>query len=119
MKHDEIREGINTLVFATPRPKWVSYFKSLMPAGQQLETTPLDMAAARQHHMDRIRKARDRALEALDSPWMQAIEAGDQEAAAEIAQVKQALRDIPQTFNLSGAQTPAALMALWPPQIPK
>lgn len=50
MKHDEIQDGINTLVFSPPRPKWVSYFKSLMPAGQQLETTPLNMAAARQHH---------------------------------------------------------------------
>ena len=81
-------------------------------------TIKVNMPKARAIHMDRIRAARDRELARLDVPYLKALEAGDIALQDQIAAQKQALRDIPQTFKLSGARTPAGLEALWPAEIP-
>lgn len=74
----------------------------------------VDMPTARTIHMDRIRKARAKALTVKDVEYLLADEAGNATAKATIAAQKQALRDIPQTFDLSTAATPEELTALWP-----
>jgi len=74
----------------------------------------VDMDKARDIQMDRIRSARDAELAALDLPSLRAIEAGDDAKSAEIASQKQALRDLPQTLDLTKATTPEELAAIWP-----
>lgn len=74
----------------------------------------VNMAKARAIHLAEIRRVRDAELAALDIPFMRAIEAGDRDAQAMIAQQKQTLRDIPQTFDLTTVRTPEQLKALWP-----
>ena len=74
----------------------------------------VDLPRARHVHMERIRDARDAALEKLDVPFMRAVEAGDAAEQRRVAAEKQTLRDIPQTFDLDGYATPEALGAAWP-----
>lgn len=78
----------------------------------------VDMSKARSLQMDRIRASRDAELAKLDGPAIRALEQGDADAMAEIARQKQRLRDIPQTFNLTQAETPEALAAIWPAGLP-
>lgn len=121
MKHDEVRDGIKTLVFVPPTPDDVTYFQSLREQGHQLDTfedNPLDMDAARGLQMDAIRRVRNAELAQLDITFMRAVETGDTAAQSTIGAEKQQLRDIPQTFDLSGAATPEALMGLWPAELP-
>jgi len=68
----------------------------------------VDMPKAQEIHMTRIREARDRALEILDIETMKGNDVQAQ---------KQALRDIPQNFDLKGAKTPEELKALWPEEL--
>lgn len=77
------------------------------------------MPAARILHMGRIRTARDTRLAVLDGQWMRATARGDTTGAAAIETQRETLRNIPQTFDLSGAATPDALNALWPAQVPR
>jgi len=74
----------------------------------------LDMAAARAAHMDMIRHARDEELRALDIAWNRATDAGDHALARRIGQQRQKLRDLPQTFNMNNARSPAELREMWP-----
>ena len=78
----------------------------------------VNMPRARIVHMAAIRVSRDAELAKLDITFMRAIETGDTAAQSTIGTEKQALRDIPQTFDLSGAATPEALDALWPAELP-
>jgi len=77
------------------------------------------MAKAREIHMNRIRAVRDEELKKLDTPYMLALERGLTAEAQAIAQQKQRLRDIPQTFDLSAAQTPEELRQMWPEELPR
>lgn len=79
----------------------------------------VNMDKAREIHMDRIRKVRDRELAKLDVEYQRADERGDATAKAQVAARKQALRDIPQTFDLTQAKTPEELKALWPEGLPR
>ena len=74
----------------------------------------VDMAEARGIHMDDIRIDRDKALLELDITFMRAVEDGDTDEQDAASTAKQALRDIPETFDLSSASTPEQLTALWP-----
>jgi len=78
----------------------------------------VDMPKARAIHMERIRAARDAKLAALDLPFLRAVEAGDTAKQAEIANVKQRLRDLPQSVELAGARSPEELKAIWPEVLP-
>jgi|TARA_R110002020_G_C16282123_1_gene771892 hypothetical protein len=79
----------------------------------------VDMAAARTTHMNNIRTARNKKLEELDVTFMRAVEAADSDAQASAATAKQALRDIPATFDLSGFDNSADLYAAWPDGLPR
>lgn len=80
-------------------------------------TVTVNMSKARGIHLAEIRRVRNSELAALDITFMRAIEAGDTEAQTEIAKVKQLLRDIPQTFDLT-ARTPGQLKEKWPLELP-
>ena len=79
----------------------------------------VDMAAARTTHMNNIRTARNKKLEELDVTFMRAVEAADSDAQASAATAKQALRDIPATFDLSGFDNATDLYAAWPDGLPR
>jgi hypothetical protein len=64
--------------------------------------------------MDAIRVDRDKQLAELDVTFIRAVEDGDPDAQDAASVEKQALRDIPQEFDLSSASTPEQLTALWP-----
>jgi hypothetical protein len=64
----------------------------------------IDMPKARAIHMARIRDKRNKRLEELDK----------RKYGAEYDAERQALRDLPQTFDLTQATTPDELKALWP-----
>lgn len=77
----------------------------------------VNLPKAREIHLSHIRIARDRELRRLDTEYIKADEAGDTTRKQEIAQRKQSLRDLPETFDLSKATTPEELKALWPPEL--
>ena len=77
------------------------------------------MPKARTIHMDRIRVVRNAELVKLDVAFIQAIETGDAAQQELIAGLKQALRDIPQTFDLSTFRTPNTLKKAWPQGLPR
>lgn len=79
----------------------------------------VDMPTARVIHLDRIRRVRNTRLNVLDKDWMRAVGQGDTVGAATIEAQRQALRDLPQTFDLTTAATPEELMARWPSQLPQ
>jgi hypothetical protein len=78
----------------------------------------VDMAKARNIHMGRIRIARDQELARLDTEYMRADEYGNVPLKRQIALQKQALRDLPVTFDLTRATTVEELDALWPSELP-
>lgn len=67
----------------------------------------IDMNVARNVHMNKIRRARDERLEELDKRKY------DDSFEVE----RQKLRDLPQTFDLTKANTPEAINALWPTEL--
>lgn len=92
-------------------------FRNAWVKGQGPNKVDVDMPKAREIHMTKIRKARDKKLADMDVQYMRADEAGNASEKAAIAQQKQALRDIPTTFDLSVATTPDELKALWPAEL--
>ena len=80
----------------------------------------VNMAKARFVHMDRIRVMRDKELVKKDLELLKAMESGDSSAEATIKTDRQALRDIPQTIDITtGGDTPEQLNARWPDGLPK
>ena len=77
----------------------------------------VNMAKARGIQMDKIREMRNKELAKKDVEYMKALEADDGSAKA-IAAEKQALRDIPQTFDLT-TNTADELKEKWPEGLPK
>lgn len=90
------------------------YFRGALRAEKGRFT--IDMPKAREIHMNRIRKARDKALTALDVETMKAVGKGDQQSLTVTEARKNFLRNIPQTLDLSKAKTPEELRAIWPPR---
>ena len=78
-----------------------------------------DMPKSRIIHMDRIRAKRDAELVKLDVAFIRAVESGDTVEQQRIAALKQSLRDIPQTFDLSTFRTPNTLKKAWPRGLPR
>jgi hypothetical protein len=79
----------------------------------------VDMVKARTCHMERIRSKRNKEIAKLDVPFMKALEDGDVVEQNRIKDLKQSLRNIPQTIGLSSARTPDQLKALWPTELPE
>ena len=78
-----------------------------------------DRSKASAIHMNRIREVRNAELDKEDINFQKAIEADDASAKTAIATKKQVLRDLPATFDLSGASTDDELDALWPSELPE
>lgn len=83
------------------------YFRDAWEPGDTSKIK-INMVKARFIHMDRIRSARDGALKSLDVDTLMG---------ADVQAEKQVLRDIPQTFDLTKAETPEELKALWPAEL--
>lgn len=77
------------------------------------------MDRARAIHMRRIRAARNAELDALDKAALRAMEQGDLPGQKAVAARKQRLRDLPATFDLTKHETPEALAAAWPAELPR
>ena len=77
----------------------------------------VNMPKARGIQMDKIRVMRDKELAKKDIEYMKALEADDGSAAT-VAAEKKALRDIPQTFDLT-TDTADELKEKWPEGLPK
>ena len=79
----------------------------------------VDMVQARAIHLVEIRRVRDAELVKEDINMLRAIEGGDASVQSTVATRKQALRDIPATFDITtGVTTPEALKAQWPAELP-
>ncbi len=74
----------------------------------------VNMPKAAVIHMDKIRVKRDEALVAEDNKLRAAQDDNDGPAQAAIRTERKRLRNLPATFDLSGATTPTELSALWP-----
>jgi len=74
----------------------------------------VDMPKASVIHMDRIRVARNKQLEIADIELAKAADANNSSETARVKAKRQTLRDLPATFDLSGAVTPEELDVLWP-----
>ncbi len=72
----------------------------------------INMVKARDVQMNWIRKARNVKLAELDVEQLKVFTSSADVAIIEAD--KQVLRDLPSTFDLSGATTPVELRALWP-----
>jgi len=79
-------------------------------------TIDIDMAKAREIHLDRIRIQRNSELSKLDVEVMKAQDIGDTEKLAQIRQRKQELRDLPTTLRptLDAANSVDELKAIQP-----
>ena len=73
----------------------------------------IDVNKAKEIVKDKIREARSPQFQALDVAFMQALEAGDTAALKEIAEKKQALRDLTKKPELQEAQTVPELISVW------
>lgn len=77
----------------------------------------INMAKARQIHMDRIREVRNKELDKSDKALVREMESGGNLTNLRVA--RQKLRDIPQTMDLESAQTTDELKAKWPDDLPR
>jgi hypothetical protein len=86
---------------------------------ERLMPVTVNMTKARAFHLAQIRKARSLELEKEDISMLRAIEAGDTSAQSTVAARKQALRDLPATFDITtDVDTPEKLKAKWPSELP-
>ena len=111
----DVPNGKTFQIIETSKVPSDRYFRAAWKKG--LGEINIDMPKARDVHMGQIRRARDKRLKKYDIDWMKAREQRDDVLAAQIANKKQVLRDLPQTFDLSTATTPENLKALWPVEI--
>ena len=87
-------------------------FRNAWEANTTSEVISIDMEIAKDIWRDKIRRARVKPLEALDTAFMKALEtSGD---TSQIAADKQALRDAPAHTDIAAATTPAELIAVQP-----
>lgn len=82
-----------------------------------VDRVEVDMPKAREIHMGRIRKARGKELDKSDIGVSKEVENGPVSKA--LKDKRQALRDLPATFDLSIATNPEELKALWPDGLPQ
>lgn len=94
-------------------------FRAAWEEGTIVTPVKINMNKARNIHMDRIRVSRDDKLSELDTEEMLARRGGHPQGKTEqdVWNEKQALLDLPQSFDLSGATTPKELKALCPSEL--
>lgn len=74
----------------------------------------IDMPKAREIHKDHMRECRCPLLQDLDVQYQRADEKGEAELKKQIAQRKQALRDVTKDPAIEAADTPEELKRVWP-----
>lgn len=99
-----------------PRPKDRDFRDAFSVKDKNIE---VDMPKARGIHMDRIREARNAELTESDKDYMRALESEDKAALATLKTKRQELRDIPQTFDLTGQTSANELRKAWPEGLSK
>ena len=80
-------------------------------------TIQTNMPKARSIHMGKIRDARVGVLSSLDKDWSKFTGQKKTVEADEVEAKRQALRDIPQTFDLERYTTTRTLLRAWPKEI--
>ena len=119
----QIRRGytVSAVVDDAILPKQITsdrYFRDALVWNDASPTKcQCDMPKACIIYMNRIREVRNNKLAELDVLFMRAVESLDTVKQAQIAEQKQKLRDIPQTFDLTIAVTPEELKARWPAEL--
>lgn len=78
------------------------------------ESVDVDIDKAKEIHVGRLRKIRDKKLEKLDLELMRALEDDDKVKLKEIKAKKQALRDMPANLNLKNINNPDDLKLVKP-----
>lgn len=84
------------------------YFREAWTDDNDTDTVDIDIERAKDIHMNKIKKVRDRLLKELDIETLKGRDVQDE---------KQVLRDLPQTVDLSTVQTPEDLKAIIPAQV--
>jgi len=87
-------------------------FRSAWEADDNAGVISVDMVVARDIWRDKIREARVKPLESLDTAFMKALENGAD--TTQIITDKQALRDAPALASIDAAATPAELTEIQP-----
>jgi len=90
------------------------YFRNAWTDDLPTETVDIDMKKACNIHMNNLRTIRATKFPQLDLDYLRADEADNADKKKEIAALKQQLRDVPQTYDLSVAKTPDELKAMIP-----
>lgn len=70
------------------------YFRDAWVFNSEIGAIDVDLASAKNIHLDNLRALREPLLKALDVEMLKAIEIGDDVLKAEVIQKKQALRDV-------------------------
>ena len=92
-------------------------FRNAWTDDNDTDAVEVDMVKARPIHMNVIRGLRDKKLEDLGIDYMRALEQNDTKTQESIATQKQALRDLPTTYDLSKYHTPEALKEAIPKEV--
>ncbi len=92
-------------------------FRNAWTDNNPTETVDVNMDKARNIYMNRIRHARSEKFIELGFPNKLDPELEAAVISKETRDILQALRDIPQVLDLSGASTPEELKALWPEEL--
>jgi len=85
---------------------------------QESSSVVEDMDKAKAIHLDRIRVYRNAELVKEDIKFQRALEADSAYDKAGVIAKKETLRNLPATFDLSGASNGNELDALWPSELP-
>jgi hypothetical protein len=118
-ERDRPKDTISTLVVEHMEvARQDRYFRNAWECSQT-GTMNCNMTKARVWHMNRIRDVRNVELVKLDLLSLRALETGNTVERDRINRLKQVLRDIPQTFDLTPFATTAELKAAWPAELPR
>lgn len=92
------------------------YFRDAWRLDKSAGRITVDMPAARNVHLANLRAERNAKLQAADLDFVKALEKGDPQAQAAVAQRKAELRDMPETIapELDKAATLSAIKAVRP-----
>ncbi len=110
----DVPEGCNYRISTIDKLPANRLFRDAWTDENATDTVDIDMQKARAIHLCRLRVVRNAKLRALDLEYIKADEKSDTNKKTDIANLKQALRDLPETLDLSTAQTPEQLTAIMP-----
>lgn len=115
IRRENVPDGLpSDVVDSSAFPKDITFKRAWKRTGV---TIKVDMPMARAIHMDRIREVRNEELQKTDFLYIKEMEKGPVTEA--LKSKREALRDIPQTFDLEIHQTPDSLKNAWPNGLPK